>query len=215
MPFPGLVLEDVEPELDVGQPTAGGSASWPSTVTDAPPTSRPAGLGTEDGPRKRSPRFQLPPRLVEVLSFAGPGLGMVLADPLMSLIDTACVGHVSSIQLAAMGPNAAIFNAVFSVFSFLGVATTNAVAADSILDPTLSAQERGEARARAERLIGTTMALSVAFGFLALGVLWTQGRPLLTRMGADAAVLPHALAYLRIRCEGVAVLGTQHADTIL
>ena len=39
--------------------------------------------------------------------------GMVLADPLMSLIDTACVGHVSALQLAALGPNTAIFNFVF------------------------------------------------------------------------------------------------------
>ncbi|KFM23690.1 MATE efflux family protein 2, chloroplastic [Auxenochlorella protothecoides] len=80
-----------------------------------------------------------------------------------------------------------------------GVATTNAVAADSILDPALSEREREAARARVERLVGTTMALAVAFGFLALGALWTQGQPILARMGADAEVLPHALAYLRLR----------------
>lgn len=199
MPFPDLVLADVEPELALDQPAAGGSAGWPSTVADTPPLETPAGVDGTEAPRTPPPRFQLPPRLLEVLAFAGPGLGMVLADPLMSLIDTACVGHVSSAQLAAMGPNAAIFNAVFSIFSFLGVATTNAVAADSILDPALSEREREAARARVERLVGTTMALAVAFGFLALGALWTQGQPILARMGADAEVLPHALAYLRLR----------------
>ncbi|KAL6779016.1 hypothetical protein ACKKBF_B19130 [Auxenochlorella protothecoides x Auxenochlorella symbiontica] len=199
MPFPDLVLADVEPEPAVDQPAAGGSAGWPSTVADTPPLETPVGLDGTEAPRTPPPRFQLPPRLLEVLAFAGPGLGMVLADPLMSLIDTACVGHVSSAQLAAMGPNAAIFNAVFSIFSFLGVATTNAVAADSILDPALSEREREAARARVERLVGTTMVLAVAFGFLALGALWTQGQPILARMGADAEVLPHALAYLRLR----------------
>lgn len=40
---------------------------------------------------------------------------MVLADPLMSLIDTACVGQVSAVQLAALGPNTAVFSFVFQV----------------------------------------------------------------------------------------------------
>lgn len=38
-----------------------------------------------------------------------------LSDPIMSLIDTGCVGQVSSIQLAALGPNTSIFNFVFQV----------------------------------------------------------------------------------------------------
>lgn len=41
--------------------------------------------------------------------------GLTLADPLMSLIDTACVGQVSAVQLAALGPNTFIFNFVFQV----------------------------------------------------------------------------------------------------
>lgn len=38
-----------------------------------------------------------------------------LSDPLMSLIDTGCVGQTGSIQLAALGPNTSIFNFVFQV----------------------------------------------------------------------------------------------------
>ena len=44
-----------------------------------------------------------------------PPTGLTLADPLMSLIDTACVGQVSAVQLAALGPNTFIFNFVFQV----------------------------------------------------------------------------------------------------
>jgi hypothetical protein len=40
-----------------------------------------------------------------------------LSDPIMSLIDTGCVGQVDSIQLAALGPNTSIFNFVFQVES--------------------------------------------------------------------------------------------------
>lgn len=53
--------------------------------------------------------------VLQVLSVALPALGTVLADPLMSLVDTACVGQLSSVELAALGPNTAIFNFVFQV----------------------------------------------------------------------------------------------------
>jgi Na+-driven multidrug efflux pump len=51
----------------------------------------------------------------EIMALALPAFGTILADPLMSLIDTACVGQAGSLQLAAMGPITAIFNFVFQV----------------------------------------------------------------------------------------------------
>lgn len=53
--------------------------------------------------------------LADVASLAVPSLGAVLADPLISLVDTACVGQVSSVQLASLGPNTAVFNLIFQV----------------------------------------------------------------------------------------------------
>lgn len=53
----------------------------------------------------------------EIMALALPAFGTILADPLMSLIDTACVGQAGSLQLAAMGPITAIFNFVFQVSS--------------------------------------------------------------------------------------------------
>lgn len=53
-------------------------------------------------------------REIAVLSI--PALGSVLADPICSLADTACVGQAGqSIQLAALSPCTAIFNLVFLV----------------------------------------------------------------------------------------------------
>ena len=65
-----------------------------------------------------------PLTLSRVLAFSLPALGAVLADPLMSLVDTACVGQVSSIGLAALGPNTAVFGFVSMVFQFFTVSTT-------------------------------------------------------------------------------------------
>lgn len=41
----------------------------------------------------------------EIAAIALPSLGGMLLDPLMSLIDTACVGQVSTKSLAAMAPH--------------------------------------------------------------------------------------------------------------
>lgn len=53
--------------------------------------------------------------LYAVAALAIPALGVVAADPLISLIDTACIGRVSTQQLAALAPNGAVFNMIFQV----------------------------------------------------------------------------------------------------
>lgn len=54
--------------------------------------------------------------LKEIAALSIPALGSVLADPICSLADTACVGQAGqSVQLAALSPCTAIFNMVFLV----------------------------------------------------------------------------------------------------
>lgn len=54
--------------------------------------------------------------LREIATLSIPALGSVLADPICSLADTACVGQAGqSVQLAALSPCTAIFNLVFLV----------------------------------------------------------------------------------------------------
>ena len=67
----------------------------------------------------------------EVLAVALPILGACLAEPLLSMIDTACVGRLSgmsaTVGLAALNVNVAIFNMVACCTSFLCTATTAVV----------------------------------------------------------------------------------------
>ena len=63
-----------------------------------------------------------------MISLAVPALGSLLADPRMSLVDTAVVGRHGSTSLAALGPNTAVFQIVFQIFSFLSITTTGMVA---------------------------------------------------------------------------------------
>ncbi|KAJ1440923.1 hypothetical protein SESBI_01598 [Sesbania bispinosa] len=42
-------------------------------------------------------------QMKEIVKFTGPAAGLWLCAPLMSLIDTAVVGHGSSLELAALG----------------------------------------------------------------------------------------------------------------
>ena len=53
---------------------------------------------------------------------------MAVSPTLLSLIDTAVVGQVSSVQLAALGPACAICDALTGLMVFIRVGPTNAVA---------------------------------------------------------------------------------------
>ena len=44
-------------------------------------------------------------QLAGIAGLAIPALGIVIVDPLISLLDTACIGRTSSTQLAALTPN--------------------------------------------------------------------------------------------------------------
>jgi Na+-driven multidrug efflux pump len=56
-------------------------------------------------------------QLASVAGLAIPALGIVIVDPLMSLVDTACIGRTSTTQLAALAPNSAVFNMIFQASS--------------------------------------------------------------------------------------------------
>lgn len=54
-------------------------------------------------------------QLFAVIGLAVPALGIVVVDPLMGLVDTACIGRTSTEQLTALAPNSAVFNMLFQV----------------------------------------------------------------------------------------------------
>ncbi len=64
------------------------------------------------------------PLLKSMLAFAGPAICIPLGDPLMSLVDTVCIGQFgSTLELAALGPNNLIFQ--FAAYTVTSLATAN------------------------------------------------------------------------------------------
>ena len=64
----------------------------------------------------------------ECLVFALNAVGIYAAPTLMSLIDAAFVGRVSTTQLAALGPAGSISDSVPFFMLFVSIAATNLVA---------------------------------------------------------------------------------------
>ncbi len=75
--------------------------------------------------------------------------------------------QVSSLQLAALGPNTALFNLVFQVFSFCGVATTNVIANNSLTKPGLSDAQRQQREDTCSRILCYAGIVAVVLGCFA------------------------------------------------
>lgn len=138
--------------------------------------------------------------LAEIMAIALPALGTVLADPLMSLVDTACVGQISATQLAALGPNTAIFNFIFMAFSFIGSAIANILASNSIKNQTnLSQEDLQQRKEYCETVLSQSLVLALGLGLFMTLVLSLTGQGLLKMMGTGPTMMPAALPYLMIR----------------
>lgn len=124
-----------------------------------------------------------------ILSLGLPALGALAADPLVSLVDTAFVGRISTTALAALGIDAAIFGLAFFAFNFLAYGVTPLVA---------KALGEGDAD-RAARLVTNALVAAVGLGLLVTAVVQVVAVPALELMGASPEVLPEAEGYLRIR----------------
>jgi len=132
-----------------------------------------------------------------ILHLAVPALAGLAADPLASLVDTAFVGQLGRVPLAALGINASLFSMTFLVFNFLAYGTTPRVGR------ALGTGDREEAG----RVVLRAFLLAVLAGIVALALLQALAVPLLRLMGAGDEVLGPALTYLRIRaCAGPALL---------
>jgi putative MATE family efflux protein len=125
----------------------------------------------------------------EVLALSIPAMGALAADPLLSLVDTALVGRLGAVPLAALGVNVAVFTTVFWVFNFLTYGTTAEVA-----------RLRGARRPEdATRHALQALWLAVALGLGLLALLQASAPLIVDAMGATAEMRDPALEYLRIR----------------
>jgi hypothetical protein len=73
-------------------------------------------------------RARLGPTDREILGLAVPALGSLAIDPLLTLADTAFVARLGTVELAALGVDAAILSLAFFAFNFLSFVTTPLVA---------------------------------------------------------------------------------------
>ncbi len=117
------------------------------------------------------------PTLKDYRKFAIPCLGLWVAQPLLSLVDTAFVGLSAAVpaesasQLAALGPATTFFDGATYLFAFLNVATTN-------LYSTARAQS-GEASNEAEAVVRTASRVAARCGIGIMLFLLAFARPLL------------------------------------
>jgi putative MATE family efflux protein len=123
------------------------------------------------------------------LAIALPALVGLLADPLLSVVDTAFVGRVGAIDLAALGVCTSIFHMAFSVFRASTVATT------SLVGSAPSEEERG-------KITKISLAFAGVVGTLVAVGLRLGGPRILTGMGVSptSPLRNSARAYLFSRC---------------
>ena len=128
-----------------------------------------------------------------ILALALPSLGALIAEPLFTVIDSTMVGHLGTPQLAGLGIASTVLNTAVGLFIFLAYSTT------SLAGRHLGAGRRDLAiRSGVE-----AMWLAGGLGALAAILLAVFAHPLLAWLGADAATMPHALAYLRASAPGL------------
>ncbi|MEN8233551.1 MAG: MATE family efflux transporter [Actinomycetota bacterium] len=132
----------------------------------------------------------------EIFRIALPALGALAADPVVSLVDTAFVGRLGAVALAAVAIAGAVYAAVFAIFNFLEYAVTPFVA-----------QSIGSGdRPAAGRFTVAAYTISAVVGVFAAIGLFVFGEFLLRAFGAQPDVLEGAVTYLRIRSLGVPAL---------
>lgn len=131
-----------------------------------------------------------------ILALVVPALGALAADPLLSLVDTAFVGRLGPVELAALGIDVAIFGFAFALFNFLAYATTPLVAA---------ARGAGDF-GRAGELVRQALYLAVVIGVISGAALAVLAPTLVSLFDPADAVQAPAVSYLRIRAMAVPAL---------
>lgn len=142
-----------------------------------PPKLRsPLTLGAAHTPDE--PEGPPPPSFAELFKFTLFAMPMYISPTLLSLIDTAAVGQVSSIQLAALGPACAICDGITGLMVFISVGTTNAVS---------TAYNAGDTRS-AKRAVSVSLLLSCLIGILVSISLFVSIGPIITNFVQPAAI---------------------------
>jgi putative MATE family efflux protein len=131
--------------------------------------------------------------LRQLLKLAVPALGVLAAEPLYLLVDTAVVGHLGAVPLAGLSVGAIVLAQVSSQLTFLSYGTTARVAR------LHGAGRRSEAVA--EGVQATWLAVAVGFALIIVGQVLAQ--PIADALSGSQEVADAAVGWLRIALLGV------------
>ncbi|HEV3356133.1 MAG TPA: MATE family efflux transporter [Pseudonocardiaceae bacterium] len=141
-----------------------------------------------------STRQEAPVR--RLLSLSVPALGVLAAEPLYVLVDTAVVGHVGALALAGLALGGVVLSQVSSQLTFLSYGTT-----------ARSARLHGAGRrgdAVGEGVQATYLGLLVGLVILVLGELLAA--PVASALAGNATVAAQAVHWLRIALFGAPLI---------
>ncbi|GAA3755571.1 MATE family efflux transporter [Microbacterium kribbense] len=129
----------------------------------------------------------------DILRLAVPALGALIAEPLFLILDSAMVGHLGLVPLAALGIAAAVLQTIVGLMVFLAYSTTPAVARRFGAGRPASAVSVG--------IDGLWLALGLGAILALVGYLSTPA--LIGAFGASPEVAADARAYLGISMWGL------------
>lgn len=128
----------------------------------------------------------------DLVRLALPALGALAAEPTYLLVDTAVVGHLGTVQLAALGLAATFLASLFWLFNFLANATTTQIA--------------NAFGAGASDLVGTIAAQALWLALIIGAALTVFGLScadqIVSVLQAHGKVAEHAAVYIRISVIG-------------
>ncbi len=143
------------------------------------------------GPPISHPFLTRPHRTLVALTW--PVLLSLIAEPLAGVADTAFVARLGPVELAALGISTTLLSGIFWVFAFLGIG------AQTELARALGAGRTERARSTSGLVVGLALLIGTLVAALSLPLLPATAR----LMGADLAIEPVAVTYLRIRLLGL------------
>lgn len=131
--------------------------------------------------------------IAKVAHLALPAVVVLAAEPLYLVVDTALIGHLGAIQLAALAIGGIVLAQVSGQFNFLAYGTTGRAARH---------HGRGDRPAAVREGVNASW-LAIAIGLLAIGLVQIFAGPIARVIGGDSpAAVSDAQAWMR-----VAILG--------
>ncbi|KAK4582307.1 hypothetical protein RGQ29_025471 [Quercus rubra] len=106
---------------------------------------------------------------LEILSIALPAALALAADPIASLVDSAFVGHLGSVELAAVGVSVSVFNLVSKLFNvpLLNITTSFVAEEQALINKATKDSEMDKGEHKGKVLlpsISTSLALAASIG---------------------------------------------------